>query len=235
MVDFNRTSRPVSVDRALERFSLNLEIVEFCLQAVKASYSLASLQRNIPNLKREMVGLRTLKKGLVGLVGGFEKSIAWKCPKNHKPAGGATWTEKRMVRVLKKDYGLEGFFIAIDRRAKHLKKMALLFENLDAGLRRKKKLIQLHTIFILVLITAMKPEPGTMAEKFRTIVNLLDWLSSHRERLLKETLGQERIYVTSEAIRRDYERYMQHPTKKTRVYSDLVHSIVADIFSEEED
>jgi hypothetical protein len=49
-----------------------------------------------------------------------------------------------------------------------------------------------------------------------------------------ETIEQERKCLTPGAVRRDYERYISKPSKKTNVYSELAFSIYAESFSERE-
>jgi hypothetical protein len=109
----------------------------------------------------------------------------------------------------------------------------LLREALDTGIQKESRRLEPHTLIILVWITAIQNKPGTNKEKYEIIVALLKWLSKHRRRLLLDTIGQEGIYRTPEAIRHDYERYIMHPTRKTHIYSELVLSMVKAISPEQ--
>jgi hypothetical protein len=98
----------------------------------------------------------------------------------------------------------------------------------------EKKLIQPHTIAILVWMIAMQRGDDKRYEKCETVITLLEWLSEHRRALLKRTIGQEKKYLTPGAVRRDYERYISKPSKKTKVYSELAFLIYVESFSEQE-
>jgi hypothetical protein len=127
------------------------------------------------------------------------------------------------------------FFDKIDRKVNHLKRNVLLLSNLKTRIAGEKKLMQPHALAILVWTIAMRWGRGTIRKKFATVISLLEWLSKHRRALLKETIGQERKYLTPEAVRRDYERYISKPDENTKVYSELADSIYAESFPEPED
>jgi len=234
MVGFDENSSATKVNEALKPYGFDLKNVEYILREVKATYSLTNWHRNIPQLEREISQLSSMKERLVKLVDDFIKaSKRWEKlqPKLfHKTSS----TKKKEIVSIEKELGLESFFEKIDRKVNHLKKSILLSKNLSSRIAGEKKLVSPHTIVILVWVIAMQHEHGKRSEIFEVVVTLLEWLSKHRRVLLMETIGQERKYLTPDAIRRDYERYISNPSEKMKVYSELAFSIYAESFSEQE-
>jgi hypothetical protein len=232
MVGFNENSTVATVNRDLAKYDFELKNLEHSLREVKAIYSLANMQRNIPRLKTEIRQLISLKREVVRSVDDFMKaSKRWK-KAQRKSRHKGSWVERKKANFIKKDFKLEGFFEEIDRKVNHLKKNIRLFKKLRYRIAKDRKLVEPHTVIILVWTIALRCNRDNRSEKFKVVVSLLEWFSKHRKALLLESIGQERKYLTPEAVRRDYERYIANPSRKMRVYSELAYSIYAESFSE---
>ncbi len=235
MVGFAKNSSTAKVKKVLKsKYGFELKNVEYSLREVMASFSLANKERYTPHLEREISQLSSIRKRLIKLLDNFmKKNKRWEelqLEFQHEPP----WTEEEKIVFFKKEFGLKSFFEKIDRKVNHLKKNVLLFSNLKMRIAGEKKLIQPHTIAILVWMIAMQRGDDKRYEKCETVITLLEWLSEHRRALLKRTIGQEKKYLTPGAVRRDYERYISKPSKKTKVYSELAFLIYVESFSEQE-
>jgi len=235
MIGFDKNSSAAKVNKVLKsKYGFQLKNVEYSLREVMASLSLTNMERNTPHLKREISQLSSIKKRLVKLLDNFMKtSKRWE-KLQLKLQHETPWIEEEKIVFFKKEFGLESFFDKIDQEVNHLKKNVLLFSNLKMRIAGEKRLIQPHTLAMLVWLIGMQPGYGKRSEKFQTVITLLEWLSEHRRALLMETIEQERKCLTPGAVRRDYERYISKPSKKTNVYSELAFSIYAESFSERE-
>ena len=235
MVGFDKNSSVAKVNKVLKsKYGFELKNVEFSLREIMATLNLTNKERNISHLEREINQLCLIRKRLIKQLDNFMKTSKRWDKLKLKLQHDAPWTEEEKIDFFKQEFGLESFLEKIDLKVNHLKKSVLLLSSLRTRIAGEKKLIQPHTLAILVWIIAMQSGRDKRYEKYATVITLLEWLSKHRRALLKETIGQERKYLTPPAVRRDYERYISKPDINSKVYSEIADSIYAESFFEHE-
>ena len=66
MVGFKKNSSAATVNKVLEsKYGFTLKNVENSLQEIKATFSLTNMERNIPNLEKEIRKPSSIKKRLI--------------------------------------------------------------------------------------------------------------------------------------------------------------------------
>ena len=94
----------------------------------------------------------------------------------------------------------------------------------------KKKRVQHKTLISLVWFYSMFKGEVTNTQKFKDISELLSWFSDNKPEFMDELFGKK-IELDVQAIKADYDRYINNPTDDQKVYQELAYSISAETFS----
>lgn len=215
-MNFNMNSNDQKLDRSLkEKYGYGFDTFSFLLRNVKAFFELLAKQRSIKTFEDKIQKLETLKTHIFKKLNEYLKT--------------SESQEEIEDDAIMEQFNLAPFFKIIDQKIKNLEKIANLLRSLNIATGKQKRIMQPHTMVALVWILAMREKGRKLYEIFKDTQILLKRISKKEE--FKNYFERE-INISTDIIRRDYERYIKNPNDKQKIYCEIAFSIYADSLSD---
>lgn len=212
-----------------ETYGYSLIQFENSLHCIHTYYKLISRKRSVSDIRNNIAYLESSKEELANKINEFlTKSESWGWIKKNIP-DIAELTEEQKVDFIRTKFHLHHYFDFASLRINQLRRIIFVIESVHFHTEDKRKRIQIETAIALVWIQAFKEREIPLEKSFIETRNLLRWFSRNRRELLRE-LSDLQIYKSKDAIRRDYERYIQTPGEGNLIYKELAELLYSQCF-----
>lgn len=230
MVEYNERSPEDEVNRYLnEKYEYSLMQFENSLHGIHTYYELISRKRSISEIRNNIEYLESSKEELVNKIKEIlTKSKSWRWIKNNFP-DIAEWTDEQKADFIRTKFQLHHYFEFTDLRINQLSRIINLITHIHFHAEDKRKRVQPETVIVLVWILAFKNSGLTINQSFTETRALLKWFFKNRKELLRE-LSDLQIYKSKDAIRHDYERYIQTPGEANKEYKEMAELLYSQCF-----
>lgn len=235
IMSFNQDSTEKEVNQHLrDNYERDLSFYEYSLRNISSFYKGVELKKRKSQLQKKINELQSKKRLIIKKIYDFlTRAELWNEINENLSNRTLDSTQDKEEYIID-NFNLDNLFDIIDSKKSPYRRKINLLNGFILKTADKKKRIKPHTLIVLVWLFAFQFGRTTKTQKFEDVRKLLEWFLENRNELIVELFGELKE-VDEETVKSDYERYIQNPNARQKIYNDLARDLYNESFSDVED